>query len=342
MIRVAVVGAGIIGKRLVRALECHPELQLAGVAVRRANVFVTARSELPYFAADPDAAARLHGTGVTVRGGLSDLLASADVVIDCGPSRTGASRCATYRAAQVRAVYCGGERDADLGPLVHLAHNPRAAAGAAGVRLASCNVTALARLAAAVGPEDISELDATIVRCATDTDKARKGITNGALLGPRPSHHADDLMTLVPGLAARSTAMTVPMTAGHVIHARLRLRPRLPAASALGRLREVPRIHVRDADAPIDTAALKAGVSRQWHNRYELLVQPIAGRDTTRLDVWLSLDNEAITIPEALDVLQFVGDTGDTGALESVGASTDQLLGITGATFARHCAEVIR
>lgn len=318
MTRVAVVGTGIIGKRLVCALVDHPYLDFVGAVVRGPTVFVAARPELAYFATDADAGVRLRAAGVTPAGLLPDLLAATDVVVDCGPSRTGADRHATYRAAGVRVVYCGGERDTRLGPLVHPEHNPGAAVDAESVRLTSCNTTALARVVAAVGAENVGKLDATVVRCATDTDKAAKGITNGAVLSPRPSHHASDLVAVIPGLAARSVAMTVAMTAGHVIHARLRPRPGT-------RLSPTSRIDLRDGVDTISTAAMKAEVPRPSHNRYELVVQAIADRTDRQLDLWLYLDNQAITIPEALDVLQLVGGVSDPVTARS---RTDRVLGL--------------
>ena len=307
MTGVAVVGAGIIGKRMAHAIAAHPELDLAGVGVRRPNGFVLARPDLPYFATEREAAERLRGAGVRCAGSLDELLARADLVIDCGPSCSGAGRLGTYRTAGVGAVFCGGERDPRLGPLVHPRLEPDPPgnrADARSVRLTSCNTTALARVVAAVGAAGIEELDATVVRCGTDTDKAGKGVTDGAVLSVRPSHHATDLRSLLPALRARSVAMTVAMTAGHVI--RLRLRLSSPsAAAALERLRSAPWIAVLDEET-IDTVKIKESIPGYWHNRYALLVQAVdvAGAD---LDLWLCLDNEAITVPEALEVLAVLG-----------------------------------
>jgi glyceraldehyde-3-phosphate dehydrogenase (NAD(P)) len=318
------MGLGIIGKRMADAVNRQPDLALAGAAVRGPNGFVLARPDVACFATSADATTRLRAAGIAVHGLLHDLLAAADVVIDCGPARTGATRAATYRAAGVRALYCGGERDAGLWPLVHPALNPAAATGNPGVRLVSCNTTALARVAAAIGVPDIAELDATVVRCATDTDKAAKGITNGAVLAARASHHAADLAAIAPGLTARSVALTVPMTAGHVIRLRVALRAGASAMDALGRMRATTRISLLPGTDPIATADVRASMPRRWHDRYELLVQRIDEQVPGRLDLWLALDNQAITIPEGLDVLRLAGGADP----DTVGTRTDQLLGL--------------
>jgi glyceraldehyde-3-phosphate dehydrogenase (NAD(P)) len=321
---VAVIGAGVIGKRMIHALAEHDGLQLVGTVVRGENSFVLARPAFPWFALNADAAARLSDAGVPVRGSVSDLLAQADVVMDCGPARSGATRRELYRRADIKAVYCGGERDAGLGPLVHPALNASAAIGATAVRLASCNTTALARTVAALG--DVDELDATVVRCATDTDKAGKGITNGVVFGHEHSHHASDLADVVPGLTARSVALTAPMTSGHIIHVRLTLRGDGTSA-ALDLAAAQSRIELRRERRAVPTAVMRYGRDGPWHNRYRLVVQPIDSTaiGSRRLDLWLYLDNQAITVPEALDVLQLVGGEPEP---EQARSRTDRALGL--------------
>ncbi|MFF2745985.1 type II glyceraldehyde-3-phosphate dehydrogenase [Kitasatospora sp. NPDC058048] len=302
-IRVAVLGAGAIGKRVIHEVLSDNRFTLAGVVVRSANVFVHARPDMPYYAFGEDTARTLQTQGVGVRGRLEDLLAQADVIIDCGPSRSGATRAALYHEAGIRSVFCGGERDRTLGPVVHPALSSEELLSAQSVRLTSCNTTALARVVAALAPASINELNVTVVRCCTDTDKAGKGITNGAVLGPAPSHHAQDLVSVVPGLRATSLALTVPMDAGHVIHARIALSPQLSRKAALARLAEAPRLNVIHEGSTIDQAHRRATTKTPWHNRYDLDVQVVDTGTPDRLDLWLALDNEAITIPEALDVL---------------------------------------
>jgi glyceraldehyde-3-phosphate dehydrogenase (NAD(P)+) (phosphorylating) len=316
--RVVVVGMGVIGKRAVRAVEKHPGLALAGVVIRSAPGAVQAAPGLPYYHFDAAAQATLRAAGRPTRGDLADALAQADIVADCGPARSGATRLPAYQAAGVRAVFCGGERDLPAATLVHPALNLAAAAGSRACQLVSCNTTALARLVAAVTPAQISRIEAVILKCGTDADKAAKGITNGLRLGARPSHHAADLSALVPGLDVTSTDATVPMLTGHVIHVRLTTRTPRPVPSG-------PRLLTRSAADPLATAALKDALwRRQWHDRYEVVVQPVRVEAGLQ-ELWLSLDNEAVTIPELLDVLTVM--TGGAGPA-AARTATDQALGI--------------
>jgi glyceraldehyde-3-phosphate dehydrogenase (NAD(P)) len=318
MSRVVVVGMGVIGKRAVRAIMRHPGLTLAGVVVRSAAGAVQAAPELPYFHLDAAAEVALRAAGRPTRGDLGDALADADIVADCGHARSGAVRLPAYLSAGVRAVFCGGERELPAATLVHPALNLEASAGSRACQLVSCNTTALGRLVAAVSPAQISRLEAVILKCGTDADKAAKGITNGLMLAARPSHHAADLATLVPGLDITSTDATAPMLSGHVIHVRLTTRTARPTPSG-------PRLLTRTAAEPLSTAALKDALWRRpWHDRYEVVVQPVR-LDAGLHELWLSLDNEAVTIPELLDVLTVMTGRADPAAARM---ATDQALGI--------------
>jgi glyceraldehyde-3-phosphate dehydrogenase (NAD(P)) len=302
VIRVGIVGMGIIGKRMAHVLSSDPDMALAGVIIRNPSGPVFARPDLPYYAVDRERLHALTADGVGVQGLQTDLLPQCDVIMDCGPSRTGAGRSDQYRKAGVRSLFCGGERAVELGPLVHPALNFDTAMGASSCRLTSCNTTALGRFVAALGAATIDRLDAVVLRCCTDTDKANKGIVNGAVIEASRSHHADDLCDILSSLTATSTAVTVPMTAGHLIQVRIQTSSR--TAEIVKRLAATPRITVWRTDRPLDTALLKRSAftaGMPWGNRYELVVRPSKDDPSA---FWLSLDNEAITVPEALDVLR--------------------------------------
>lgn len=310
--RLAVLGMGVIGKRVVHVVGRQPGLELVGVAVRSASIAVHAQPHLPYYTTGTGAPA-LRAVGIEPRGRLEDLLEQVDAVVDCGPARSGAQRFPHYRRVGVRSLFCGGERSPDLGPLVSPALNYQAAVGAASLRLTSCNSTALARVVAALGAENVAEVNATVLRCGTDTDKANKGITDGAVVSAGDSHHAADLEQLVPGLIGRSQAVTLPMVSGHVIQVRLRLRRAVPADDVRAALHAVPRISLRPPDEVMDTAVIKAcqaGRGRRWRDRYELVMRLDPPQSADTVTGWLSLDNEAIIIPELLDVVRaFSGST---------------------------------
>jgi glyceraldehyde-3-phosphate dehydrogenase (NAD(P)) len=333
VIGVAVLGMGVIGKRVAHAVRAQPDMRLAGVVLRSPAAAALAVPGLPVFGCDAAAALGLRRAGLSCHGELADALAACDVLVDCGPAGSGATRHAGYTRAGARVVYCGGERSRELGPLVHPRLNPLALVTGTTHRAPSCNTTAVARVLAAVGPDRVTGLELVVLKCCTDNDKANKGVTNGARLSGRPTHHAGDLRELCPDLRVASAAATLPMICGHVIHVRLDTGGTVPAAELAARLRGDPRIALHEEPDDLDTAALKDALWRRpWHNRYELVVRPLSAEDGRTQELWLALDNEAVTVPELIDIVRCSG----TGGYEPPEARTNAALGIDTARQADH------
>ena len=314
---------GVIGRRLADAIGLQPDLVLAGIAVRSAGLGVIARPGLPYFASGAGAGEALRKAGIEPAGNLADLIAAADLIIDAGPARSGAGRYRLYQDGGVLSVFSGGERDTALGPLVHPALNYHLAVGRPSIRLPSCNTTALGRLIAAIGPADVADLRAILIRCGTDTDKARKGSTNGTIFDIGLSHHGADLESVTTGIRVRVRGAYVPAVCGHVALAEVTLRRPVAAAMA-DQLSQASRIVMLPPGQPQSTARLKAEMYRlrPRGDRYELAVQ-LAADDPATVTAWLSIDNEAITIPEAMDVIRALSGVSDG---ERARAITDRTL----------------
>jgi glyceraldehyde-3-phosphate dehydrogenase (NAD(P)) len=324
--RIAVVGMGVIGKRLAAAVIQQRDMTLAGVAVRSVGVGVLAQRRLPYHAVSPEATEALRGFGIEPAGDLDDLLASADLVIDAGPGGTGAGRFPGYQRAGISSVFCGGETDTRLGPMVHPALNYARALGRRSIRLPSCNTTALGRLIAAARPGDVAAVEAIVLRCVTDTDKADKGITNGTVFDIRASHHGTDLESMVGGVRIRVRAAGVPSICGHVALVQLRLT-RPVAETVADRIARSRRVVMLAPDQRHDTGQIKAQMYRTTPrgDRYELAVQ-LAVDDARTVTAWISLDNEAITVPEAVDVMRAVCAGRHEAEAEEVRDMTDAAL----------------
>ena len=329
--RVAVLGMGTIGQRLVPAVTAQPDMDLSGIAIRSLSPVVRAHPHYPYFASGAPGQQALSEGGIDSHGDLSCLLADSEVIIDCGQAGTGACRYDTYRAAGVKAIFCGGERALDLGPLVSSHLNYAVGHEVSSLRLLSCNTTALARITASLGADDVSEVVATILRCAVD-DQRRGSLTMaGAIVQPGNSHHADDLRSVAKGIYVESTAVTTPMTAGHLVHARVKLLRTATHSDTLARLADSARITVHPTDEALDTAAIAASTwtsSDQPPCRYEVVVRMEPPIEQREVQAWLSLDHAAITIPETIDAIRAICGSSDA---DEARALTNAALGITSA-----------
>lgn len=322
--RVAVLGMGIIGQRLVDGVSAQPDMDLSGIAVRSLSPAVRENPHYPYFGSGTSGQNALAEGGIGSRGDLSSLLAESDVIVDCGQAGTGARRHDTYRAAGVKAIFCGGERKPELGPLVNSHLNYDVGREVNSLRLLSCNTTALARVTACLGASDVSEVVATILRCSGNHDSTKP---HGVVVQPGPSHHAADLRSVLRDVYVESTAVTVPMSAGHVVHARVKLLRAATHSDTLSRLAQSARTIVHPTGEALDTAAIAASTatsSRRPPCRYEVAVRLEPSQ--REVVAWLSLDHAAITIPETIDAIRAI--RGDNEADEAR-ALTDAALGIT-------------
>lgn len=86
-IRVAVNGYGVIGKRVADAVALQPDMTLAGVCDVAADWRPRMALAKAYalFGATADHATAMRAVGLDVAGTLGDLLARADVLVDCTP-----------------------------------------------------------------------------------------------------------------------------------------------------------------------------------------------------------------------------------------------------------------
>lgn len=328
MIRVGLVGYGIIGKRVADAIERQPDMRCSGVAVRRPSArLVAARAKGVSLHSTPNADRQdFDRAGFVLHGDLDDLTSRSDVIVDCGPRGTGATRDAGYQSAPVNVVYCGGESHCITGFTFTTAVNFEEARGRKRVKVGSCNTTGLARLIAALMPlGPIERVDATLVRSVSDPDKAAKGFLGAEVVLGR-SKHAADIEWLFPDVKVWTQAFAVPTNVGHAIS--LSIEGISPGAPVRDRLMATPRITVGDAEATARLGGERvispmAGI-RDDHP--ELLIWDESIRwDGDRLKVSGWVHSESITVPEMIDATRLLG--GSTAPVAECAHRTDTALG---------------
>ena len=89
--KVAVVGYGVIGKRVAHAVALQDDMALAGVCDVVSDWRIRAAEEhgYPIFAANTEAQAAMADAGIPVAGGMEALLDAVDLVVDCPPKKAG-------------------------------------------------------------------------------------------------------------------------------------------------------------------------------------------------------------------------------------------------------------
>ena len=109
MIRVAINGFGTIGKRVADAVDAQDDMIVAGVTKTGPSFGcdLAVRKGFPLYCTndDPNRIAAFEEGGYECKGGLSDLLSTADVVVDCAPGKRGAENLSKYKAAGIKHIY---------------------------------------------------------------------------------------------------------------------------------------------------------------------------------------------------------------------------------------------
>ncbi|WP_299236049.1 type II glyceraldehyde-3-phosphate dehydrogenase [Natronomonas sp.] len=334
-IQVAVNGYGTIGKRVADAVTLQPDMELVGVAKTRPNHEATlaVSKGYPLYAAVADRIDAFAEAGIDIAGGVEELVAAADVVVDACPSGIGAQNKPMYDEHDTPALYQGGE---DAG-VVDVSFNARSnferAIGADHVRVVSCNTTGLSRLLAPLEEAyGVEKARVTLVRRGGDPAQSGRGPINDVLPDPveLPSHHGPDVNTIFPELDIDTLGLKVPATLMHThsVNVTLDAAPDAEAVAALlddqRRTFLIPAASGIDGAGAIKEYAMDRGRPRGdvWENCVWRESVSMEGRD---LYLFQAIHQESDVVPENVDAIRAVSGAAD--AAESM-ATTDEALGI--------------
>ena len=335
-VRVAVNGFGTIGKRVADAISKQPDMVLVGVAKTRPSfeARIAMEREYPLYVGGDGRLEDFRAAGLTVAGTTDEMLRQADVVVDATPDKAGREHAAKYAAANLKAVYQGGEKP-DVAELSFNAlANYEAALGKSRVRVVSCNTTGIVRAASVLRARyGVERWDVTLIRRAADPTETRKGPVNAILPTFQfPSHHAPDAQTIFPDLPITTTAVVVPTTLMHlhVNHVQLR-RPPATVSDVLDAFRETPRFqifrsweHVEGTPQVLEYA--RDHLSPRGDMMMNVLWEDGVHLQGAELRFFQAIHQESIVVPENIDAIRAMFNLAPDAA--SSIAVTDMALGI--------------
>jgi glyceraldehyde-3-phosphate dehydrogenase (NAD(P)) len=253
VVKVAVNGYGVIGKRVADAVLRQGDMRLVGVSDVATDwrIKMAVKRGLAIYAAMPERVEEMRRAGVDVAGTLHDLLREVDVVVDCTPAKVGARNKEVYAKEGVKAVFQGGERHEVAGVSFVAQCNYDESLGKQFTRVVSCNTTALCRVLGAIHKRyGIEKARVVIVRRAVDVwESGRTGIMNTVVPEMGVSHHAPDVKTVLHDLDIVSMAAKGSHNLFHLHFAIIKPKPRLSREDVIRALQEEPRVVlVRGAD----------------------------------------------------------------------------------------------
>ena len=295
MIGVAVIGYGVIGRRVADAVRAQPDMWVMGVACRPGSHSVRDAREQGYVVFSSSCQ-------------LLDLMDSCDVVLDCTPGGTVAGRMELYQSRPEKPVIVqGGENHTFGGVSFNAFANYAAAIGRRRVRVISCSSTGLTRFLFVLDRLfGVEHAFAALIRRSADPGKTSK--TPFAAMTPSSgqSHHGPDVRTVLPGMPVFSFSADACTTLGHVITVTARTRAPAWTEDLREALRRTPRI-ILAAGIP-DTATLAewfAEHGRPRGDHPEIYVWDEGLRaDGHQVRATFCVHMESITIPETVDCIR--------------------------------------
>lgn len=319
-IKVAINGFGTIGKRVADAVDAQDDMEIVGVTKTGPSFGcdLAVKKGFPLYCTfdEPDRIARFSEQGYNCLGGLSDLMAVADVVVDCSPGKMGADNLAKYQSAGVKYLFQGGEKHELTGRSYTSSANHKENLGVEGVRVVSCNTTGLSRTLVPLYEYCGSlKVECTMIRRAADPGDSSKGPINAIKPVLKvPSHHGPDVMTVKPEIEINSLAVAVPTTIMH-LHAIIADLPEghgLTTDAILAMWEETPRVIVMNgSDNRITTTAevmeMARDIGRKWGDLHEIFVwEDGVSLVGDRLYYFQAIHQESDVIPENVDAIRAV------------------------------------
>lgn len=339
-VRVAINGYGVIGKRVADAVRLQPDMELAGVAdvVADWRVQVAAQKGYRVFGANGAAAESMERAGISPGGTLPELLAVADVVVDCTPKKVAAGNVIEYRKAGLKFILQGGEKH-DVTDHSFVAESSYSSAiGRTSTRVVSCNTTSVVRTLGALKRAGLlKSARGTLLRRATDPwESHESGIMN--TLVPEAhilSHQGPDARSVDPELDVVTMAVKVPQTLSHLHYWNVRLTRHCDIQEVLAGFRSSTRIALIRGDNGLpalnSVKEWMLDLGRPHGDLYEVaLWEDMLKVQGNELFYAYMVDNQAIVIPETIDAIRAL--TKAESDPDASIAKTDAALGI-GALF---------
>lgn len=313
-IRVAINGYGTIGKRVADAIALQDDMEVVGVTKTKPDFEARmASKKFDLYVAKKENAEAFEKAGIETYGTIEDLLARADIVVDCSPDKVGAENKKIYEKTGIKGIFQGGEKKDVAEVSFNALANYEQAIGKRFVRVVSCNTTALARLIYQLKTNfRIGRVRATILRRIADPKEDTRGLTNAIMPDPitLPSHHAKDVKTVLPDVDIVTTAFKLPTTLMHVHSLSIEMKEKVNREDVISALEKEPRIMlVSEKDGFTSTAKI-IEFARELRMRYDLFENVVwlesIAIDGNDLFITQAVHQEAIVVPENVDAIRAI------------------------------------
>jgi len=336
MKNIAVIGYGVIGKRVADAINMQDDMNLVGVCdvISDWRIQNAIRKEYNIYSATNEAEKQMKSSGISVQGNLQDLLDKVDLVVDCTPKNIAAKNVEIYKKQGIKFIVEGGEKHETTGHSFNSETNYESALNLHATRVVSCNTTSILRTLGALKRADLLDYArGTLLRRATDPWESHLGGIMNTMVPEReiPSHQGPDAQSVDPDLNVITSAVKVPETLSHMHYWNVKLKKQTTKEEVLNAFKTSSRIKLIQYDQGlVSNNTIKEmflDMGRPWGDMYEVaLWEDMLKVVGDELFYAYVVDNQAIVIPETIDAIRAL--TGiETNAAKSI-TKTNESLGI--------------
>jgi len=336
MKNIAVIGYGVIGKRVTDAIALQDDMELTGVCdiISDWRIQNAVRKEYDVYAATDEAEDKMKSQGISVKGNMQELLKKVDLVVDCTPKNIAAKNVEIYKAKGIKYIVQGGEKHQTTGHSFSAENNYASAINLDATRVVSCNTTSILRTLSALKRADLLDYArGTLLRRATDPWESHLGGIMNTMVPEKdiPSHQGPDAQSVDPDLDVITSAVKVPETLSHMHYWNVKLKKKTSKEEVLNAFKTSSRIKlIRYDQGLVSNNTIKEmflDMGRPWGDMYEVaLWEDMLKVVGDELFYAYIVDNQAIVIPETIDAIRAL--TGiETDGTKSI-AKTNESLGI--------------
>nr|WP_247653494.1 type II glyceraldehyde-3-phosphate dehydrogenase [Flavobacterium sp. CS20] len=215
MKNVAVIGYGVIGKRVADAINLQNDMKLSGVCdiISDWRIQNAVRKEYDIYATTKDLADKMKSEGISVKGDMQELLKKSDLVVDCTPKKIAAQNVVIYKEQNIKFILHGGEKHETTGHSFSAENNYKSALNLNATRVVSCNTTSILRTLTALKRADLLDYARGILlRRATDPWESHLGGIMNTMVPEKdiPSHQGPDAKSVDPELDVITATVKMP------------------------------------------------------------------------------------------------------------------------------------
>jgi glyceraldehyde-3-phosphate dehydrogenase (NAD(P)) len=314
MKNIAVIGYGVIGKRVADAINRQDDMKLVGVCdiISDWRIQNAVRKEYNIYAATKEAADKMKSEGISVKGNMQELLKKSDLVVDCTPKKIAAQNVEIYKEKSIKFIVQGGEKHETTGHSFSAENNYKSAINLNATRVVSCNTTSILRTLTALKRADLLDYArGTLLRRATDPWESHLGGIMNTMVPERdiPSHQGPDAKSVDPDLDVITSAVKVPETLSHMHYWNIKLKKKATKEEVLNAFKTSSRIKLIQYDQGlVSNNTIKEmflDMGRPWGDMYEVaLWEDMLKVVGDELFYAYVVDNQAIVIPETIDAIR--------------------------------------